>query len=124
MENVIILGSGPAGWAAAIILRGANLRPLLITGHEIGGQIATTTEVENYPGFPEGITGPELSERMQAQAEKFGATVELDYVTAVDVNGPPFTVQTANGKSLSGQFPDHHAPGRHRASWGYRVKTG
>jgi thioredoxin reductase (NADPH) len=99
VENVIILGSGPAGWAAAIYTARANLRPLLITGNEIGGQIATTTEVENYPGFPEGITGPELSERMQAQAEKFGASVELDYVTAVDVNGPPFTVETANGKS-------------------------
>ncbi len=98
VENVIILGSGPAGWAGAIYTARANLRPLLITGNEIGGQIATTTEVENYPGFPDGVTGPELSERMQAQAERFGATVELDFVTAVDVNGPPFTVETANGK--------------------------
>ncbi len=99
VENVIILGSGPAGWAAAIYTARSNLRPLLITGNEIGGQIATTTEVENYPGFPDGLTGPELSERMQAQAEKFGAAVEFDFVTAVDVNGPPFRVETVNGKS-------------------------
>jgi thioredoxin reductase (NADPH) len=99
VENVIILGSGPAGWAAAIYTARANLRPLLITGNEIGGQIATTTEVENYPGFVEGTTGPELSEKLQAQAERFGAAVVLDYVTDIDVDGPPFAVHTASGKT-------------------------
>ncbi len=98
VENVIILGSGPAGWSAAIYTARANLRPLVITGNELGGQVATTTEVENYPGFPEGIQGPELNERFQQQAEKFGAAVEIDYVTEVGVDGPPFTVLTASGK--------------------------
>jgi thioredoxin reductase (NADPH) len=97
VENVIILGSGPAGWAAAIYTARANLRPLLITGNELGGQVATTTEVENYPGFPEGIQGPELNERFQAQAEKFGTSVVIDFVTELDVDGPPFTVRTAGG---------------------------
>jgi thioredoxin reductase (NADPH) len=99
IENVIIVGSGPAGWSAAIYTGRANLRPLLITGNEVGGQVALTTEVENYPGFPEGLTGPELVKRMQSQAEKFGTTVESDYVTEIDVNGPPFSVQTASGKN-------------------------
>jgi thioredoxin reductase (NADPH) len=98
VEDVIILGSGPAGWAAAIYTARANLSPLVITGNELGGQVATTTDVENYPGFPQGILGPELNQRFQEQAEKFGATVEIDYVTEVDVQGPPFTVLTANGQ--------------------------
>jgi thioredoxin reductase (NADPH) len=95
VENVIIIGSGPAGWSAAIYAARADLRPLLITGNEMGGQIALTTEVENFPGF-ESITGPELVERMQKQAERFDTEVLIDYVTEIDVNGPPFTVTTAN----------------------------
>lgn len=98
VENVIVLGSGPAGWSAAIYTARANLQPLLITGSELGGQVATTTEVENYPGFPEGLQGPELNQRFQEQAEKFGTTVDNDYVTEVDVKGPPFKVTTASGK--------------------------
>lgn len=99
IENVIILGSGPAGWSAAIYTARANLNPLLITGNELGGQVSTTTDVENYPGFPEGIMGPELNQRFQAQAEKFGTAIEIDYVTEVDVKGPPFKVMTASGKA-------------------------
>jgi thioredoxin reductase (NADPH) len=99
LEEVIIVGSGPAGWSAAIYTARAHLRPLLITGNELGGQVAITTEVENYPGFPEGLTGPELVERMRAQAEKFGAAIEIDYVTEIDVDGPPFGVKTASGRS-------------------------
>jgi thioredoxin reductase (NADPH) len=99
VEKVIIVGSGPAGWSAAIYAARADLYPLLITGNELGGQVAITTEVENYPGFPEGLTGPELVEKMRAQAEKFGTAVEIDYVTEIDVNGPPFGVTTAGGKS-------------------------
>jgi thioredoxin reductase (NADPH) len=100
VENVIIIGSGPAGWSAALYTARANLKPLVITGNELGGQIALTTEVENFPGFAEGIQGPELVERMQKQAERFGAAVLIDYVTELDVDGPPFTVKTANGQVL------------------------
>src|SRR5512136_1225869 len=88
VENVIIVGSGPAGWSAAIYTARADLRPLLITGNEPGGQIALTTEVENFPGFDEAIQGPELVERMQRQAERFGTEVLIDYVTELDVTGP------------------------------------
>jgi thioredoxin reductase (NADPH) len=97
VENVVIIGSGPAGWSAAIYTARADLRPLLITGNELGGQIALTTEVENFPGFDEAIQGPELVERMQRQAERFGTEVLIDYVTEVDVTGPTFTIKTANG---------------------------
>jgi thioredoxin reductase (NADPH) len=98
IENVVIIGSGPAGWSAAIYTGRADLRPLLITGNEPGGQIALTTEVENFPGFAEGIQGPELVANMQRQAERFGTAVLMDYVTELDVNGPPFTVTTAGGQ--------------------------
>jgi thioredoxin reductase (NADPH) len=89
MENVIILGSGPAGLTAALYAARANLDPLIITGPDLGGQIATTTEVENFPGFPDGLTGPELTEYMQKQAERFGARLEFDTITSVDLH-PPF----------------------------------
>lgn len=99
IEDVIIIGSGPAGWAAAIYTARADMRPLLITGNELGGQIALTTEVENFPGFDQ-IQGPELVERMQRQAERFGAETLIDYVTELDVDGPPFTVRTAGGQTF------------------------
>ena len=100
IENVVIIGSGPAGWSAAIYTARADLRPLLITGNELGGQIALTTEVENFPGFDEAIQGPELVERMQRQAERFGTEVLIDYVTELDVTGPTFTVKTANASEF------------------------
>ena len=90
MENVIVLGSGPAGLTAALYAARANLNPLVITGPDLGGQIATTTDVENFPGFPEGLTGPELTEHMQKQAERFGARFEFDTVTSADLTQPPF----------------------------------
>ncbi len=97
IENVIIIGSGPSGLTAAIYAARGNLNPLLITGNEIGGQIATTNEVENYPGFPEGVTGPELVALMQKQAEKFGARIVTDFVTKVNLKTHPFQLTTQNG---------------------------
>ena len=94
MEDVIILGSGCAGLTAAIYAARSSLNPLVITGNEFGGQIATTTEVENYPGFPNGLQGPELTEQMKQQAERFGARLEYDEVIEVDLNLKPIVLRT------------------------------
>jgi thioredoxin reductase (NADPH) len=94
-EKIVIIGSGPAGLTAALYTARANLSPLVISGSQLGGQISITNEVENYPGFPEGTTGPELVDMMQKQAERFGARVLIDEVTEVDFrNGPPFKLST------------------------------
>ena len=93
MENVIILGSGPAGLTAALYAARANLNPLVITGQDLGGQIATTTDVENFPGFPEGLTGPQLTELMQKQAERFGARLEFDTIVSVDLKQSAFKLK-------------------------------
>lgn len=98
-ENIIIIGSGPAGLTAATYAARANQSPLVITGRELGGQIATTDQVENYPGFPDGVTGPELVELMQKQAIKFGARIEIDYVTEVNLKTHPFQLKTENGNA-------------------------
>ena len=97
--DLIIIGSGPAGFSAALYAGRAHLDTLVITGNEIGGQVATTWEVDNYPAFPDGVTGPELVERMQKHAEKFGAKVEMDYVTAVDLSKRPFTLTGYSGRT-------------------------
>lgn len=92
MEKVIIIGTGCAGWTAAIYTGRANLSPLVLAGDQLGGQLTTTTEVENYPGFPQGVMGPELMMHMQEQATKFGARVEYKKVTSVEKNGSTFGV--------------------------------
>jgi len=94
-EKIIIIGSGPAGLTAALYTARASLDPLVISGNQLGGQISITSEVENYPGFPEGTTGPELVDMMQKQAERFGARLLIDEVTEVKFGkGPPFYVKT------------------------------
>jgi len=93
MRNVVIIGSGCAGLTAAIYAARANLNPLVIRGHEAGGQLTLTTLVENYPGFPKGVQGPELIELMQKQAEEFGAEFQEGDVTRVDLSKRPFTLE-------------------------------
>lgn len=94
MEKLIIIGSGPAGWTAGIYAGRARLSPLLITGSAPGGQMALTSEIENYPGFPQGLTGQELTQLMQQQAERFGTKVQMDEVTAVELSTHPFKIKT------------------------------
>lgn len=97
-RDLIILGSGPAGLAAALYAARADLNPLILTGMTLHGQASTTDIIENYPGFPEGISGPELGQLFQAQAERFGADVEMDQAIKVDLEKTPYTVETYGKK--------------------------
>ncbi|PWT73808.1 MAG: thioredoxin-disulfide reductase, partial [Chloroflexi bacterium] len=97
LYDVIIIGSGPAGYTAAIYASRANLRVLMLQGLESGGQLMITSDVENYPGFPEGVQGPDMMERFEAQARRFGTEMIPTDVTEVDFSRQPFTVKTADG---------------------------
>ncbi len=108
IEKVVIIGSGPAGWTAAIYAARANLEPLCVIGTPSanpapvlpGGQLMLTTEVENYPGFPHGVTGPELMEKFQQQAERLGARIKGDDVVRCDFSQRPFVLSTADGSTI------------------------
>ncbi|SDJ19636.1 thioredoxin-disulfide reductase [Billgrantia gudaonensis] len=96
-ERLIILGSGPAGYTAAVYAARANLKPLLITGMQAGGQLTTTTDVDNWPGDDAGVQGPELMERMKRHAERFDTEVTFDHIHEVELRSRPFTLQGDSG---------------------------
>ena len=101
LRDVIIIGSGPAGWTSAIYTARAGMNPLLIASSvEAGGELMKTTEVENYPGFPDGLMGPDLMANFQAQAERFGTETLLDDVIEVDLRGDVKIVKTGGGKTF------------------------
>ena len=95
--KLLILGSGPAGYSAAVYAARANLNPVLLTGIQQGGQLTTTTEVENWPGDPEGLTGPDLMDRMQKHAEKFDTEIIFDHINKTDLSKRPFTLTGDQG---------------------------
>lgn len=101
-SKVLIIGSGPAGYTAAIYAARANLQPILVSGYEPGGQLMVTTDVENYPGFADVIQGPWLMEQMRKQAEHVGTTMVSDFIKEVDLNSRPFMAQGDNGTVYTG----------------------
>jgi thioredoxin reductase (NADPH) len=100
LRKVVIIGSGPAGHTAAIYASRANLQPLVLEGHEPGGQLTTTTDVENFPGFPDGVQGPELMQMMKKQAERFDAEYRTETVTEIDTSKRPFSIKLESGEEI------------------------
>src|SRR4051812_33801878 len=100
-RNVLIIGSGPAGYSAAVYAARANLKPIMIAGREPGGQLMITTDVENYPGFADAIGGPWLMEQMKQQAINVGTEIIADHVIDVDFSKQPYTVKTEGGKTFT-----------------------
>ncbi|MDQ6969586.1 MAG: FAD-dependent oxidoreductase [Mariprofundus sp.] len=96
-HRLIILGSGPAGYTAAIYAARANLKPVVIQGQQAGGQLTTTTDVDNYPGYKDGVQGPEMMEDFKAQAERFGTEMIWDHINAADLSKRPFTLSGDDG---------------------------
>jgi len=131
MHNVVIIGSGPAGLTAAIYAARANLAPLLVEGWQAGGQLTTTTEVENYPGFAKGIMGPDLMKEMRSQADRFGTVFKTGDATSVDLRAQPFQVivdgeETLETKTLiiaTGASPITLGLTNEKRLWGYGVSS-
>lgn len=129
-HKVIILGSGPAGLTAAIYTSRANLSPLIIHGPLAGGQLTTTTDVENFPGFPEGVMGPDLMQKMEQQATRFGTTIAVDTVVKADLTRRPFTLTGQSGSYScdaliisTGAAPKYIGAKNERELLGYGVST-
>ncbi len=122
MEKVIIIGSGPAGYTAALYASRANLNPLLIDGPQPGGQLTTTTEVENFPGFPEGIQGPQLMENMKQQAAAVGTRYKTGFVTKVDLSKRPFKLWVDEKEQWWKPRPSSYARGLRLNTAGYPGK--
>lgn len=130
MEKVIILGSGCAGYTAAVYASRANLNPLLLTGTELHGQLGLTTEVENYPGFPQGIMGPKLMQQMKEQAERFGTRIIHELATEVDFSKNPIVIRTSDQTHetltliiCTGASPKKLGIPGEQESWGYGVSS-
>lgn len=120
VHEVIIIGSGPAGYTAAIYTARAQLAPLVFEGSAFGGALMTTTEVENYPGFKDGIQGPDLMDQMREQALRFGADLQMEDVEAVSLTGPVKSVTTAGGETFHARSVIL-AMGAAPATWGFPV---
>ncbi len=120
--KVLIIGTGPAGLSAALYAARADLNPVVLSGMEHGGQVSLTYTVENYPGFPEGVSGTDMVELFQKQAERFGATVEFETATKVDLSSRPFRIETYSTLYLAELINRHHRGDRSPAGYSWRAR--